>query len=249
MDPLAGGFAMLTPYQFAGNGPIANVDLDGLEPEYYLRQRQSEILGDGTMTAASDVTGIVTANQRNIELTIMHGARIKQEQLARYMYESRAEIRNNDLTSTTQYKMYEYNVPPFKVVGKGSKFIKNALKLSDNAFHSASGLTFKFGSKHGNRLSHVLEHTANDLTKNFHGVFTVGDDLVKTLDEAYDIAKKGGDNVIKTVQDNGNVSFVVDLGRKVGFEGGKKGSGKALNKINIVVVEGTDNVITAFPTQ
>ena len=95
----------------------------------------------------------------------------------------------------------------------------------------------------------MLEHTANDLTKNFHGVFTVGDDLVKTLDEAYDIAKKGGDNVIKTVQDNGNVSFVVDLGRKVGFEGGKKGSGKALNKINIVVVEGTDNVITAFPTQ
>ena len=119
---------MLTPYQFAGNGPIANVDLDGLEPEYYLRQRQSEILGDGTMTAASDVTGIVTANQRNIELTIMHGARIKQEQLARYMYESRAEIRNNDLTSTTQYKMYEYNFPPFKVVGKGSKFIKNAQK-------------------------------------------------------------------------------------------------------------------------
>lgn len=33
-DPLAKSFPWYTPYQFAGNSPIANIDLDGLE-EYY----------------------------------------------------------------------------------------------------------------------------------------------------------------------------------------------------------------------
>ncbi|ODT52744.1 MAG: hypothetical protein ABS68_07595 [Niastella sp. SCN 39-18] len=32
LDPLTDYYAVLTPYQFAGNDPIANVDLDGLEP-------------------------------------------------------------------------------------------------------------------------------------------------------------------------------------------------------------------------
>lgn len=32
MDPLSPEYPWYTPYQFAGNGPIANTDLDGLEP-------------------------------------------------------------------------------------------------------------------------------------------------------------------------------------------------------------------------
>jgi len=32
LDPLADDYPFLTPYQFAGNDPVANVDLDGLEP-------------------------------------------------------------------------------------------------------------------------------------------------------------------------------------------------------------------------
>lgn len=32
LDPLTDYYAVLTPYQYAGNDPIANVDLDGLEP-------------------------------------------------------------------------------------------------------------------------------------------------------------------------------------------------------------------------
>ncbi len=32
LDPLTDYYPMLTPYQYAGNDPIANVDLDGLEP-------------------------------------------------------------------------------------------------------------------------------------------------------------------------------------------------------------------------
>lgn len=126
------------------------------------------------------------------------------------------------------------------------KWAKRALKFSYGAFHSASGLSFKFGSKHGNRLSHVLAHTADDVKKNYHGVFDVGDELVSTLDEAWEMAKLGGDNIVKTIQ-NGNESYIIDLGRRVGFEGGKKGSGETLNRINLVVKEGTSEVVTAFP--
>jgi len=32
LDPLTDNFTVLTPYQYAGNEPIANIDLDGLEP-------------------------------------------------------------------------------------------------------------------------------------------------------------------------------------------------------------------------
>jgi RHS repeat-associated protein len=36
VDPLAEEFTYLTPYQYAANSPIANIDLDGLENIYYL---------------------------------------------------------------------------------------------------------------------------------------------------------------------------------------------------------------------
>ena len=35
MDPLTGSFAMLTPFQYASNNPIYNIDMDGLEGMSY----------------------------------------------------------------------------------------------------------------------------------------------------------------------------------------------------------------------
>jgi len=35
VDPLAKSFAMLSPYQYASNSPIANNDFDGGESKYY----------------------------------------------------------------------------------------------------------------------------------------------------------------------------------------------------------------------
>ena len=114
------------------------------------------------------------------------------------------------------------------------KWASNALKFSDNAFHSASGLVFKLGSKEGNSLSHVLSYTVDNVKKADHGIFSVGDDLI-SLDNARDVAKQGGDNVIRTVQENGNISYVVDMGRQVGTAGGKNGSGEALNRIQFII--------------
>jgi RHS repeat-associated protein len=46
LDPMADDYPTLTPYQFAGNDPVANVDLDGLEP--------AVAIGDGVVHAAGD---------------------------------------------------------------------------------------------------------------------------------------------------------------------------------------------------
>jgi RHS repeat-associated protein len=38
VDPLTGSYPWYTPYQFAGNSPISNIDIDGLEDENYLNE-------------------------------------------------------------------------------------------------------------------------------------------------------------------------------------------------------------------
>lgn len=50
MDPLTSSFPWYTPYQFAGNSPIANIDLDGLEPVPSVSPGQKE--GDKTTTTS-----------------------------------------------------------------------------------------------------------------------------------------------------------------------------------------------------
>jgi len=48
LDPLTWEYPTLTPYQFAGNDPIANVDLDGLEPS--LTNLGEAVAKEGTQT-------------------------------------------------------------------------------------------------------------------------------------------------------------------------------------------------------
>lgn len=140
-------------------------------------------------------------------------------------------------------------------------------KFSDNAFHSAAGLVFKQGSQQGNRLSHVLEHTVDNLTRNYHGIFDASSEgLVKLLDDAYSKVKSvkwnqklavgesetiGGITRSIRKETSGKISenFVVDMGKKVGKEGGRKGTGQAFNKVQISVEKGTSDVLTAYPVK
>ena len=45
IDPLSKKFPMLTPYQFASNNPILNVDLDGMEGVSYRLLKKDETTG------------------------------------------------------------------------------------------------------------------------------------------------------------------------------------------------------------
>jgi RHS repeat-associated protein len=55
VDPLSSSYPWYTPYQFAGNSPIANIDLDGGEPKPSISGTEKE--GDTKTTSAKYITG------------------------------------------------------------------------------------------------------------------------------------------------------------------------------------------------
>ncbi|WP_339730171.1 hypothetical protein [uncultured Gimesia sp.] len=123
--------------------------------------------------------------------------------------------------------------------------------LGGKVWESVAGLKYGPGSQEKHRLLHIMRHAEDQPGRpGKHGVFSGNGERKKVLaliDEAYLQALKGGRNVQKKKEGN-RVVYTVNLGRRVGFVGGKVGNqrGKpAAYKIRLVL-EGT-NVITAFP--
>jgi RHS repeat-associated protein len=56
VDPLTKTFPMLTPYQYASNSPIANIDMDGGESKYYSIELSETIDGKGKIIKQSKTT-------------------------------------------------------------------------------------------------------------------------------------------------------------------------------------------------
>ena len=100
---------------------------------------------------------------------------------------------------------------------------------------SPGGLVYGADPKFGNRVDHVLDHTAPNPNKPVHSVFNVqGDDALKLVDEAWSNRTGAG-----TLQANGNRTWTVDLGRAIGTNG--------QTSVQIVVRDGTSEIITAYP--
>ncbi|WP_245890076.1 hemagglutinin repeat-containing protein [Celeribacter persicus] len=100
---------------------------------------------------------------------------------------------------------------------------------------SPEGLRYGADPKFGNRVDHVLDHTTPNPNKPVHSVFNVqGDDALSLVDEAWTNRTGAG-----TLQANGNRTWTVDLGRPVGTNG--------QTSVQIVVRDGTSEIITAFP--
>ena len=98
---------------------------------------------------------------------------------------------------------------------------------------SPGGLVYGQGSKHGNRVRHVLDHLVPNASKAKHSVFNVErNKLIGLLDDAW--AKRG----TGVLQGNRRV-FEIDMGRVIGTNGERH--------IRLVVTDGTTDVITAFP--
>lgn len=100
---------------------------------------------------------------------------------------------------------------------------------------SPEGLVYGRGSKHGNRVKHILDHTVPNPNKPVHSVFSADrTKVIGLIDEAW--TRRVGPG---TLQPNGNRVWIVEMGREIGTAG--------QTSIKIVILDGTKNVITAFP--
>lgn len=100
---------------------------------------------------------------------------------------------------------------------------------------SPGGLVYGQGSAHGNRVMHVMDHTVANASKPVHSVFSAPrNQVIGLVDEAWAARSGAG-----TLQANGNRVWTVDMGRQVGTGG--------QTSVQIVVRDGTTEIITAFP--
>jgi GNAT superfamily N-acetyltransferase len=132
-------------------------------------------------------------------------------------------------------EFYHLQLYQAKAIGKWLMNGKDDIKDWDNARIALEVRYYRQGSVHGNRVAHVMEHTIVDVSKPVHSVFSVPcDQALGLIDEAW--ATRHG---VGTLQANGNRVWVVDMGRQVGTNG--------QTSIQIVVRDGTAEIITAFP--
>lgn len=123
-------------------------------------------------------------------------------------------------------------------------------EVGKNHWVSAGGLAYRGVDPDGrSRREHILRHAEDDPDRDGpHGVFAVTDDEVFALiDEAW---KKIETQKIRPNAEGNRVSYTVRMGRRVGYLGGSTGRDRGhppLDRIFIVLEEGTHNVVTAFP--
>lgn len=100
---------------------------------------------------------------------------------------------------------------------------------------SPGGLQYGSDQKFGNRVDHVLDHTAPNPSKPVHSVFNVqGDAALDLVDQAW--TNRTGSGML---QANGNRTWIVDFGRPEGTNG--------QTSVQIFVKHGTIEIVTASP--
>ena len=111
----------------------------------------------------------------------------------------------------------------------------NALQYDGNGnWTSNEGLVYGQGSKDGNRVRHILQHTQPNPAKPVHTVFNVDKSvIVGLIDEAW-INRGTG-----MLQSNGNICYDINMGRAIGTNGE--------TTIRIITQGYTNNIITAYP--
>ena len=121
-------------------------------------------------------------------------------------------------------------------------------RLGNDRYLSPEGLIYAPGSAEGHRIEHLKRHVADQPTRpGRHGVFDGGlEAALATIDLAYKKAKAGS-RTTKRV-DQGRTIYTVDMGKRIGFVGGRDG-GRQRNPMARrvrLVLQGT-RVITAYP--
>ncbi len=126
-------------------------------------------------------------------------------------------------------------------------------EVGRDKFESPAGLLYTMGGGGEHRIDHVMRHAKDMSNRPAHGVFIGNgerDVVLKLVDDAWELAKAKSPKA-KYENSRGNDAWTVSMGRKVGFDGGKKGKrngGKSLNSIKLILANG-NRVITAYPVR
>lgn len=166
----------------------------------------------------------------------------------------------NQQRRTANANDYEASLPPTANPGSDQNTAAkttggSGFKLKEvgrNRFESPAGLLYTMGSGGEHRIDHVMRHARDMPNRPAHGVF-VGDGdqdaVLQILDDAWTLVKNDSPKV-SFEKSRGNDLYHVDMGRKIGFEGGQKGkrsNNRSLNRVRMVL-DG-NRVITAFPVR
>ena len=126
-------------------------------------------------------------------------------------------------------------------------------EVGRDRYQSPAGLLYTMGARGEHRIEHVMRHSRDMSNRPAHGVFIGNGDrdtVLKLIDDAWELAEAKSPKA-KYEKSKGNDAWTVNMGRKVGFDGGKKGQrngGKSLNSIKLILANG-NQVITAYPVK
>lgn len=132
---------------------------------------------------------------------------------------------------------------------------KSAFALKEvgrDRYQTPAGLLYTMGPRGEHRIEHIMRHAKDQPNRPAHGVFLGGgsqDTVLKIIDDAYELVKTKSPRA-KYESSQGKDKYDVDMQRKIGFEGGKKGqrsNQQPLNKVRMIL-DG-NRVITAFPVR
>lgn len=119
----------------------------------------------------------------------------------------------------------------------------------NNSWKTKNGLYIRGKDPKGlTRLEHIMRHSKNIPNRDVHSVFDINkNEIISLLDETWVKAKKGE---LKSSERGGNIAYIYDTGRAVGYLGGVAGEKKKhpkLKSVRLVVKKGSPEVITFFP--
>jgi len=118
-----------------------------------------------------------------------------------------------------------------------------------NAWRTRGGLLVAGRDQDGRtRLAHIMRHAQDEPGRQQHGVFSLPKaGVIELMDEAW---KEVGAGNADSRERGGRVAYTVRFRKKVGFLGGRVGRTRgypALRAARLVVIKGTNRVITFFP--
>jgi len=126
-------------------------------------------------------------------------------------------------------------------------------EVGRDRYQSPAGLLYTMGARGEHRIEHVMRHSRNIADRHVHGIFIGNGDrdtVLKLIDDAWELAKAKSPKARREDSD-GKDAWTVDMGRKVGSDGGRKGKkngGRSLNSIKLILRDG-NQVITAYPVR